>query len=136
MHRGTIVGSVYICPHCQTIYCQKCARVLNEDGEKCWSCENDIELGDIKTKIESDPIDNSKLHDLFDGENITEKISEPRGINVTLLSEDFFKKLEQLDWEDADKEEFIKEMLALTPEKRAKILDEMIEKSRMDRINE
>ena len=109
---------------------------MNEDGEKCWSCENDIELGDIKTKIESDPIDNSKLHDLFDGENITEKISEPRGINVTLLSEDFFKKLEQLDWEDADKEEFIKEMLALSPEKRAKILDEMIEKSRMDRINE
>lgn len=132
VHRGAIVGTVYICPHCQTIYCQKCARVLKENGEKCWSCENDIELGDIKTKIESDPIDNSKLYDLFDGENIIEKISEPRGINVTLLSEDFFKKLEQLDWEDADKQEFIKEMLTLTPEKRERILDEMIEKSRID----
>ncbi|MBN1801817.1 MAG: hypothetical protein JW891_09945 [Candidatus Lokiarchaeota archaeon] len=44
VHRGAIVGTVYICPNCQAVYCQKCAKILRDKGEKCWSCKKDIVL--------------------------------------------------------------------------------------------
>jgi len=44
VHKGPIVGAIYLCPKCKTYYCQKCALVLKEQGEHCWSCENEIEL--------------------------------------------------------------------------------------------
>ncbi|MFX0037170.1 MAG: right-handed parallel beta-helix repeat-containing protein [Candidatus Hermodarchaeota archaeon] len=44
VHRGKIVGAVYICPKCETYYCMKCATVLKKKGETCWSCNNKIEL--------------------------------------------------------------------------------------------
>jgi len=138
VHKGLLTGLAYVCPKCQTKYCVNCATSLAERNEGCWVCYTPIkiELTDNKRTNGNKIIDNSKLHSLFDGENIIEKISEPRGINVTLLSEDFFKKLEELDWDEIDKQEFIKEMLALTPEKRENILEEMIEKSRMERNSE
>ena len=42
VHKGPIDGTVYICPNCKTYYCYKCASVLKENGEKCWSCEAEI----------------------------------------------------------------------------------------------
>jgi len=45
VHKGPIVGAnVYICPHCETYYCLECAKMLKGKGEKCWSCENEIEI--------------------------------------------------------------------------------------------
>jgi hypothetical protein len=44
VHRGDIVGAVYICPDCETFYCLKCATTLKERSEKCWACNNDIKL--------------------------------------------------------------------------------------------
>ncbi len=44
VHKGPIIGANYLCPHCQTFYCVKCAKTLKEKGEKCWSCDKDIEL--------------------------------------------------------------------------------------------
>ncbi len=44
VHRGKIVGAVYICPECETYYCMKCATVLKKKGETCWACHNKIEL--------------------------------------------------------------------------------------------
>ena len=35
VHKGPIDGAIYLCPHCQTYYCMKCASVLKEKGEKC-----------------------------------------------------------------------------------------------------
>ncbi|MBN1801822.1 MAG: PKD domain-containing protein [Candidatus Lokiarchaeota archaeon] len=43
VHRGQIVGSVYICPHCQTIYCEKCASTLKRNRERCWTCNKSLE---------------------------------------------------------------------------------------------
>ncbi|MBN1800135.1 MAG: hypothetical protein JW891_01430 [Candidatus Lokiarchaeota archaeon] len=43
VHRGEIFGSVYICPNCQTIYCEKCVSTLKVKGEKCWSCKKDFQ---------------------------------------------------------------------------------------------
>lgn len=44
VHRGTIVGAVYICPKCETYYCMKCATVLKNKKEKCWACNSKIEI--------------------------------------------------------------------------------------------
>ena len=42
VHKGAIVGTVYICPNCKTYYCLKCANALINKGEKCWTCEREI----------------------------------------------------------------------------------------------
>ena len=42
VHKGAIVGTVYICPTCKTYYCLKCANALIEKGDKCWTCESTI----------------------------------------------------------------------------------------------
>jgi len=44
VHRGVIRGAIYLCPTCETLYCNTCARVLNEKNEKCWSCNQEIKL--------------------------------------------------------------------------------------------
>jgi hypothetical protein len=44
VHRGKIAGAVYICPECETYYCMKCAIVLKKKSEKCWACNNKIEI--------------------------------------------------------------------------------------------
>jgi len=44
VHRGPIIGTMYACTKCQTIYCQKCAKTLKDKGEKCWSCHQEFEL--------------------------------------------------------------------------------------------
>ncbi|MHA1371934.1 MAG: hypothetical protein ACTSRA_19725 [Promethearchaeota archaeon] len=51
VHKGTIDGAVYICPKCQTFYCVKCANVLKDKGEKCWSCENEITIAISDSEI-------------------------------------------------------------------------------------
>lgn len=43
VHKGPIVGNVYVCPHCQTFYCQNCVKALKRKGEKCWSCDKEFE---------------------------------------------------------------------------------------------
>ena len=42
VHKGQIVGTVYICPNCKTCYCLTCAYSLKANGEKCWTCNTEI----------------------------------------------------------------------------------------------
>jgi len=42
VHKGQIVGTVYICPNCKTCYCLTCAYSLKAKGEKCWTCSTEI----------------------------------------------------------------------------------------------
>ena len=42
VHKGQIVGTVYICPNCKICYCLTCAYSLKANGEKCWVCNNEI----------------------------------------------------------------------------------------------
>ncbi|MFX1321701.1 MAG: hypothetical protein ACFFAQ_08655 [Promethearchaeota archaeon] len=74
---------------------------------------------------------NQSLIQIFDEENALEKISQLGDVNLTALSENFLKVLEQLEWDLDEKEEFIKEMLSLTPKERENIIQEMIEKSNL-----
>ena len=41
---GEIEGfGIYICPKCDSIYCEKCANALIEVENVCWSCESPID---------------------------------------------------------------------------------------------
>lgn len=44
VHKGLINGTVYICPKCQSFYCDRCARALKKKNEKCWSCNREISI--------------------------------------------------------------------------------------------
>ncbi len=44
VHRGDILGTVYLCPNCESFYCLRCATMLKEKGEHCWVCKSKIEL--------------------------------------------------------------------------------------------
>ncbi|MFX0000672.1 MAG: nitrous oxide reductase family maturation protein NosD [Candidatus Hodarchaeota archaeon] len=44
VHRGKIVGTIYLCPKCEAYYCMKCAITLKEKGETCWVCNTQIDL--------------------------------------------------------------------------------------------
>jgi parallel beta-helix repeat protein len=50
VHKGPIEGDNYLCPNCNTFYCVKCALVLKEKGEKCWSCDNEITISTAPTE--------------------------------------------------------------------------------------
>jgi len=56
VHRGPIVGNIYLCPDCMTYYCVKCAKALKEKDESCWSCGREIEIAvsqeEIKQRIQ------------------------------------------------------------------------------------
>jgi len=51
VHRGPIVGSIYLCPNCMTYYCIKCAKALKEKDEACWSCGEKIEIAVSESEI-------------------------------------------------------------------------------------
>jgi len=42
VHKGTIKGAIYLCPTCETLYCNRCAQALKDKNEKCWSCNQEI----------------------------------------------------------------------------------------------
>jgi len=66
---------------------------------------------------------------LFFEENSVEKLVRIRHLNITVVTKDFYEKVNQFDWEGNEKSEFIREMLALNPSERNLILDEMVKKS-------
>ncbi|MFX0072113.1 MAG: hypothetical protein ACFFAO_13575 [Candidatus Hermodarchaeota archaeon] len=69
-----------------------------------------------------------ELLQIFEGDNMIENLSQLNDIDITSISGDFLYEIDQFDWEDNDKVEFIKEMLALTPKERSDILEQMKEK--------
>ncbi len=44
IHRGTIDGTIYLCPECHSIYCEQCAKTLKLKNEGCWSCNKEIRI--------------------------------------------------------------------------------------------
>jgi hypothetical protein len=48
VHKGPIDGEIYLCPHCHTFYCEKCAKALKLQNEKCWACDNRITISIVK----------------------------------------------------------------------------------------
>jgi hypothetical protein len=50
--------------------------------------------------------------------------------HITTLSDDFWDKVEQFEWENNEKEEFIKDMLGLPPDCREQFIDDMLRQSK------
>jgi len=81
--------------------------------------------------------DSKRLDALLDNKRLllqlkemsSDKMSSIEDIEVTALSEDFFKVINIFDWEEDDLVDFIREMIALTPEERDAVFKEMINKS-------
>jgi len=97
------------------------------------SSEKKLSTGDfLKDKLSS-----KKFTPLFDNERLKTEFQNVLSKNpktlkntkITALSEDFFKIIALFEWEDDDLFEFSKEMLALSPEERQEIYDEMVKKS-------
>jgi len=138
VHRGEIVGNVYICPNCQSFYCHKCAKVLKIKGEKCWSCENEITVSlteeeritlmekksseILKEIIESDPV----LKRAMEAEEGFKGIPELYNKEFTLLSPKELDTVDLLDMSIEEKTEFIKEILNLNLEERKQLLNDML----------
>ncbi len=70
----------------------------------------------------------SPLQIIFE-ENALEKLSRIKDLNLTVVSEDFFKLVDQFKWDQNEREAFIHEMFALSPFERRSILEEMAVKS-------
>ena len=133
VHKGPIEGVNYICPKCKTKYCLKCAQVLKQRNEGCWVCDTPIKLGltDLKGNAEEIFINDEAELDLEKyvlGELNHSDISSSRfkDIKITALSKEFLKVVDHLEWEGDEKEIFLNEMSALTPEERKEILDDII----------
>ena len=62
-------------------------------------------------------------------ENALEKLSRIEKLNLTVVTEEFFESVNQFKWEPNEKEDFIREMLALSPFERSSFLEEMTAQS-------
>ncbi len=98
----------------------------------------DVKLERDREEYFNNIFDNDKDEELYDGklalqiltgENALEKLSQVNDINITALSENFFEKINNFQWESQERSEFILEMLALAPLERDLILNEMLKKS-------
>jgi len=63
---------------------------------------------------------------IFDEVNSLDKLIQIGDINLTTISEDFLEKIDNLDMEKSEKDEFLQEMLTLTPQERNSILTKML----------
>ncbi|MFX1316293.1 MAG: hypothetical protein ACFE9T_10545 [Promethearchaeota archaeon] len=94
------------------------------------SSRNIVPLLDVDKRGTSKKFSSSLLQ-VFDEKGALKKMAKFGDVPLTALSEDFLKALEKFNWELDEKEEFIKEMLALTPKEREEIIREMLEKSKL-----
>ncbi len=99
-----------------------------------------VKLNSIKkqnfSKYNSKYFDKSKLIKIFNNHNSYQKYSNTSDILITILSKDFFNKVESLKWDNIDKMGFINEMLSIKPKKRNQTIDEMIKFSKFPKSDE
>ncbi|MFW9825396.1 MAG: hypothetical protein ACFFE4_20815, partial [Candidatus Thorarchaeota archaeon] len=73
------------------------------------------------------------INQLFERDNLIQKLSKLDDINITAVSTDFIEKIDQFEWEEGEEEAFINEMLALSPDERDSILSKMLKDQRKSR---
>ncbi len=81
-------------------------------------------------RITSIYIDNSKLVKICTGPPALERVQESKSL-ITTISAEFLEAIKQFEWDENDKRDFLKEMLALSPKRRFEILNEMIQKPKI-----
>ena len=125
IHKGRIEGISYICPRCQGKYCLKCATALAGDGVSCWVCDQPINIPGTSKK----PVTSVKVGDLLNKSDLTEHLLNQGDVNLTAISKEFIQRIDQFNWSREEKEQFLKEMLSLTPKEREAFLNEMVEEA-------
>lgn len=71
------------------------------------------------------------IHNL-EKENWVESLSRSEFSRLTALSPDFYQTINSLGWDPGEKENFIKEMISLTPHEREQILERIKERIDLD----
>ncbi len=85
---------------------------------------------DFHTKSSRDDVMNKEFDfQVFEGQNVINKLIQLEDVNITALSADFIEKIDKFEMEDSEKNEFVNEMLSLTPEERNSILNMMLKKN-------
>lgn len=137
VHKGAIKGAMYLCPECDTLYCMDCAKALRVKGEKCWACEAEIDLVITESEKVSDVPDNARdiLLDLIKYDNGLQnamnmelpfdQVPEIDDIDFTLINIEMLDIIDTFEWPFLKKQQFIKDLLALTPAEREILLREI-----------
>ncbi|MFX1376434.1 MAG: hypothetical protein ACFFA0_11515 [Promethearchaeota archaeon] len=143
MHKESFEGLGYSCYNCHTKYCVKCAYTLAEKNIGCIVCGKLIPIIFQKNELSSDEVESTenlqnikyRLQNIFESENLLEKINQFNEIDLTFLEKDFFKEIEKLELNENEKQVFIKEMLSLTPNERKDLINKMINEPTTTKIS-
>ena len=77
--------------------------------------------------------DNKELLEIFEKkDSLIEIIKALDEFELTIFSEEFFNKIDEFDWSDKQKLEFIKDMIVFSPRERMEILSSMTGNSAVD----
>ncbi len=136
VHRGPIYGNkIYLCKHCNTFYCERCAKVLKIKGDKCWTCENEIDIeiteSDRRELLEKNTLENIEafinerafLKEFLESNKTFEDFPQFKEQVLTAISPEEINALDQLKLPTDDKKRFILEFLNLDREERKKFLE-------------
>ncbi len=106
---------IFLCPNCYALYCKHCSDALSNRENTCWVCNTPIDpLKPVKIQ-ETTPVNKNDMKKM-------KKVAI-----LTVVDVDFYEKIALFDWDENEKKEFIKSMLALAPDERNTIIKEMIE---------
>ena len=85
-----------------------------------------------KSSIEllQENFDNKPLLEIFEKyETLDEIVRALKNIELFFFSMEFLQNIDELEWDEKDKLDFIKDMMAFTPSERMEFLNDMIQKS-------
>ena len=77
--------------------------------------------------------DNKDLILLFGSEKISEDLSFLKNIDLTVISNEYLKKVDKLGFDDDEKAEFLENMLYFSEEERNSIIEDLLNKIKSDK---
>jgi parallel beta-helix repeat protein len=98
------------------------------------SSKSAIETSKVSKNRIISSIDNEILLKRFEQIISPENLTPLEGVKLTMISENFLNKIDNLNIKEKDKKELLTEMLALSPDERNKIVDKMLKKQKGDSI--
>jgi len=141
VHRGSLHGSaIYLCKHCDTFYCERCAKVLKLKGEKCWTCGNEIDVAisekdrqellrkSARELVEEIIQEKEGLKEFIDSNKDLRDIPQLREYIFGVFTSEELDKIDLLDFTVEEKKQFLKEYIALDDEERKSYLNELLQK--------
>jgi len=141
VHRGSLHGqTIYLCKHCDTFYCERCAKVLKLKGDNCWTCGKDIDViisekdrQELLKKsalsiVEEIIAEQEFLQEFIESNKNLEEIPKIKEYLFSVLTPEEITQIDLLELSVEEKKIFIKELIALDHEERKSYLDEMLQK--------